>query len=441
MLPAPKRFEKRPGSALCRRPRGDDRRADGSRRRSLSAARGASAAPARCLESADGRHAERRDRRDGGAADRRGRHGVRRREAARRAAISASTRAPATARQRRDRRRGARLPRRSSAPTPSRPSWPRCARIAAIWMERLAAFRPHLTGAVWRGTATRLSDIHHRAVLRRLEGGRARADRPARRLRRGQHRRPARPVLDVLNCTCRARRSASGVTSHLTVLDYDDLRGALKPRRARPQPQRGDLAALRALRGRRHEPAPRSSLGAGSPRWRPAPARRCARGASTRRTPRRAECRVDIWALRFETPDGGQLAHGELARQAAAAQLLGDLVRALRRRNAAARSLRTRAARRRLAGRGHSPSTRPMPVRKFVAERTGRLPVALAGAIGARACRASSATPAAGCRSASAFDAAGASSAQARRRGPGESLSSWAGVDERRRASVICSTA
>src|SRR6185436_14646889 len=32
-------------------------------------------------------------------------------------------------------------------------------RIAAVWMERLATFRPHLTGAVWRGTATRLSSI------------------------------------------------------------------------------------------------------------------------------------------------------------------------------------------------------------------------------------------------------------------------------------------
>ena len=32
-------------------------------------------------------------------------------------------------------------------------------RIAALWMEKLAAFRPHLTGAVWRGTATRLNSI------------------------------------------------------------------------------------------------------------------------------------------------------------------------------------------------------------------------------------------------------------------------------------------
>src|SRR3978361_1515811 len=32
-------------------------------------------------------------------------------------------------------------------------------RVAAIWMERLAAFRPHLSGAVWRGPATRLSSV------------------------------------------------------------------------------------------------------------------------------------------------------------------------------------------------------------------------------------------------------------------------------------------
>src|SRR5882724_8490535 len=32
--------------------------------------------------------------------------------------------------------------------------------VAALWMERLQSFRPHLTGAVWRGTATRLSSVH-----------------------------------------------------------------------------------------------------------------------------------------------------------------------------------------------------------------------------------------------------------------------------------------
>jgi hypothetical protein len=32
-------------------------------------------------------------------------------------------------------------------------------KLALTWMERLAQFRPYLGGAVWHGTATRLSDI------------------------------------------------------------------------------------------------------------------------------------------------------------------------------------------------------------------------------------------------------------------------------------------
>src|SRR5439155_25341695 len=32
--------------------------------------------------------------------------------------------------------------------------------VAAQWMARLAPIRPHLTGAVWRATATRLSNVH-----------------------------------------------------------------------------------------------------------------------------------------------------------------------------------------------------------------------------------------------------------------------------------------
>src|SRR5690606_4572956 len=31
---------------------------------------------------------------------------------------------------------------------------------ALLWMERLLRFRPHLSGAVWHGWATRHSDIH-----------------------------------------------------------------------------------------------------------------------------------------------------------------------------------------------------------------------------------------------------------------------------------------
>src|SRR5262245_10894306 len=33
-------------------------------------------------------------------------------------------------------------------------------RLALHWMTRLSEFRPHLAGAAWRGTATRLSSLH-----------------------------------------------------------------------------------------------------------------------------------------------------------------------------------------------------------------------------------------------------------------------------------------
>jgi len=33
-------------------------------------------------------------------------------------------------------------------------------RLALRWMQRLAEFRPHVTGAVWNGTATRRSDVY-----------------------------------------------------------------------------------------------------------------------------------------------------------------------------------------------------------------------------------------------------------------------------------------
>ena len=119
-------------------------------------------------------------------------------------------------------------------------------RIAAAWMERLPAFRPHLTGAVWRGTATRLSSIHLELycddskaaelalIDQRIEYDVSSTDAP-----RGR-------TLDVLNVFTPS--VALGGTAHvaMTVLDYDDLRGALR-RDARGRTERGDLAALRGL--------------------------------------------------------------------------------------------------------------------------------------------------------------------------------------------------
>ncbi len=118
--------------------------------------------------------------------------------------------------------------------------------ISLVWMERLADFRPHLTGAVWRGTATRLNNVHlelycddSKAAELALIDRHIDYDVGSREGPRGQ------PV-DVLSIAHTSIVLGERVTVHLSVLDHDDLRGALKPD-AGGRSQRGDLAALRAL--------------------------------------------------------------------------------------------------------------------------------------------------------------------------------------------------
>ena len=118
--------------------------------------------------------------------------------------------------------------------------------VAMVWMERLAGFRPHLTGAVWRGTATRLNNVHlelfcddSKAAELALIDQRVHFEVGSRNGPRGQ------PV-DMLSVAHTSRELGEHVTVHLSVLDHDDLRGALKPD-AGGRSQRGDLAALHQL--------------------------------------------------------------------------------------------------------------------------------------------------------------------------------------------------
>lgn len=118
--------------------------------------------------------------------------------------------------------------------------------VARGWMVRLADFRPHLCGAVWRGTATRLSAVHidlycddsKAAEIELLNLG-VRYDVDSGTGPRGE------PVdLLVMNSPCPALGESATVC--LKVLDTDDLRGALKPD-ARGRTERGDLRALERL--------------------------------------------------------------------------------------------------------------------------------------------------------------------------------------------------
>jgi hypothetical protein len=118
--------------------------------------------------------------------------------------------------------------------------------VAALWMERMAEFRPHLSGAVWRGTATRQSSVHidlycddsKAAEIALLNLG---VDHDVGTLDSAGPR-----PLDVLTVATPCPPLGEPVTVHLIVRDFDDQRGALKPD-TRGRSWRGDLAALRRL--------------------------------------------------------------------------------------------------------------------------------------------------------------------------------------------------
>lgn len=120
-------------------------------------------------------------------------------------------------------------------------------RVALRWMQRLEAFRPHVSGAVWRGTATRLSAVHldlfaddpksPEIALINLgvdydvaDGGAGRRGEP----------------LSVLSVGERNAELGDWVTVHLSLRDHDDLRGALV-RDAAGRSWRGDTRALEVL--------------------------------------------------------------------------------------------------------------------------------------------------------------------------------------------------
>ena len=118
--------------------------------------------------------------------------------------------------------------------------------LAALWMERLAEFRPHLSGAVWRGTATRLNDIHLQLYCDDTKSTEILLLNQGVDYEVGSAPGPRGQPVDRLSLTvdCPALNEPIGL--HLTILDADDLRGALK-RDAQGRTERGDLAALRRL--------------------------------------------------------------------------------------------------------------------------------------------------------------------------------------------------
>jgi hypothetical protein len=116
--------------------------------------------------------------------------------------------------------------------------------LALVWMDRMAAFRPYLGGAVWHGTATRLSDIYIQlfcddpksAEIALIEHNVAYEPHTVTGFTGGK--------VEALSLTSLCKPLHETVGVHLLVYDHDDLRGALRPD-SKGRPPRGDLTAVK----------------------------------------------------------------------------------------------------------------------------------------------------------------------------------------------------
>lgn len=118
--------------------------------------------------------------------------------------------------------------------------------LALSWMQRMAGFRPHLAGAVWHGTATRLSDIYIQlfcddpksAEIALIEHNVDYEPRTVTGFTGGK--------VEALSLSSLCKPLSENIGVHFMVYDHDDLRGALKPD-AKGRKPRGDVAAVEKL--------------------------------------------------------------------------------------------------------------------------------------------------------------------------------------------------
>ena len=118
--------------------------------------------------------------------------------------------------------------------------------LALVWMERRPEFRPHLAGAVWRGTATKLSDIYLQLFCDDPKSAEIAL------INNHVHYEPSTVIgfhgkaVEALSIHALCKPINETVGVHLLVYDHDDMRGAMKPDSQGRSP-RGDAKALRKL--------------------------------------------------------------------------------------------------------------------------------------------------------------------------------------------------
>ena len=117
--------------------------------------------------------------------------------------------------------------------------------LVLTWMERMR-LSVHILAAVWRGTATRLSDIYIQLFCDDPKSAEIalidhRVNYIARSVQ-GFHG----DEVDALSIHSFCEGLGEEVGVHLLIYDFDDLRGALKPD-AKGRTPRGDMTATRLL--------------------------------------------------------------------------------------------------------------------------------------------------------------------------------------------------
>ncbi len=118
--------------------------------------------------------------------------------------------------------------------------------LALVWMERLVVYRPHLGGAVWHGTATRLSDIYLQLFCDDSKSAEIALIDHNVQYATGSETGLHGETVDALSLHsfCPGLNEMVGV--HLMIYDYDDMRGALKEDRQGRRP-RGNMTAVKEI--------------------------------------------------------------------------------------------------------------------------------------------------------------------------------------------------
>lgn len=118
--------------------------------------------------------------------------------------------------------------------------------LALEWMQRLARFRPHVSGAVWHGTATRHSDIYLQLFCDDPKSAEIGLIDMGVRYQPGRVMGLQGVLVEALSVQAQSKVLGSFVGIHLLIYDLDDQRGALLAD-AQGRKPRGDTRALATL--------------------------------------------------------------------------------------------------------------------------------------------------------------------------------------------------